>query len=192
MKTLGTMVLGAVAGLLMQASLSSNAAAQARLTADKRADVSVFAGGSSVDADYGSDRQMGYLFGADYTRFMHFFLAPSVEVRGSISPIGDAVGENVFSGGLKLQHTFRRYQPYADFLIGYGSIKFAPSLRYVADSSVVYTYGGGVDIYALRHFSVKLDLQTSNWNTGENVTYSPNAVSVGVVYHIPFGSRYSE
>jgi len=171
---------------------------QARAAADRTAEISVFGGGSFYKPDYGLAGQPAYDFGADLTWFLHrSYLAPSLELRGVVSPKGTSVGENTYSAGLKVQHRYGRVVPYADFLMGAGTIKFTnPQYQYgrgyyTSDNSKVYSFGGGVDVDIAWHFSAKGDFQYSHWDTGGNVTYTPVAYTGGVVYHIPFGDRYS-
>jgi opacity protein-like surface antigen len=149
----------------------------------------VFAGGSYIQPqpDYYKNNQKAYLFGADYNFSYHrFYVNPSVEVRALISPVDEEVGERVYSGGLKLSHTYRRrFSPYGDLLIGTGTIEYSPA-RYGAgtpsDNSVVYTYGGGVDVNIWHNLGLKADYQGSRWHTGANSTFHPRSLNLGVIY----------
>ena len=96
--------------------------AQAAATATRTLDLSVFAGGMHLSTDY-NDVDYGVVFGADLTRHFRRFDG-AVEVRATLSNQGGAVKENTFSGGLKLGKSFDRFHPYADFLIGDGTITF--------------------------------------------------------------------
>ncbi len=191
-------ILRPLAGLFLGLALTGTAFGQAGTTADRSADVNVFAGVSHVDPDYG-EPQVGYVFGADYTRFFrHLYAAPSLELRATISPKGRTVGENVYSGGLKLEHLYhRRYHAYVDALAGWSKINFvipahAPGgIVESSDTGLALTYGGGVDVDVFRNYAVKADFQGSSWRGLDIGTLSPSALTVGVVYHIPahFGHR---
>ncbi len=153
----------------------------------------VFAGGSYIQPqpEYYKNNQKAYLFGADYNFTYHrFYVDPSVEVRALISPVDEEVGERTYSGGLKLSHTFLgRYRPYGDFLIGTGTIDYAPA-RYgnqPSDNSIVYDYGGGVDVDIWRNVGLKADYQGSRWHTGSNVVFHPRSFNLGVIYSFGFG-----
>ena len=168
---------------------------QAIPTADRKSEISFFGGGSVVmpQPDFYKNNQKGYVFGADYTRFMHFGLDPSIELRALISPVDEEVGENVYSGGIKLEHRFRRFHPYGDFLVGAGTIKFNQSNFFYgynngrrSDNSTVLTYGGGVDVDVWRNWGLKGDFQDSHWNTGGNVIFHPRSLNLAVVYRLRF------
>lgn len=153
----------------------------------------IFAGGSIIQPqpDYYKNNQKAYLFGADYNfSFHHFYVDPSLEARALISPVEEEVGEKTFSGGLKLSHSYHgRYRPYGDFLVGTGTITYLPALygpNAFSDNSIVYTYGGGVDIDIWRHVGLKVDYQGSRWHTGVNTTFHPRSLNLGVVYSFGF------
>jgi len=170
---------------------------QASYTATKNAlpPFSVFGGASSVYADYGQDRQNGYFLGGAYTHnFSHIYVVPSLELRASITPMGDhSVAERTFQGGFKLEHAyFRRFHPYGEALFGTGTIRYRAGLQGVgekSDNSVVPSFGGGIDVDIIKDFGVKADYMSSHWNTGGSVTYTPNAFNYGVYYRLPFGHR---
>jgi hypothetical protein len=170
---------------------------QARPAAIRSASVSVFAAGAYVKPGFGEPGQIGYMFGGDYTPyFSNFYLKPSLEVRGSISPTGGSVGENMFGGGLRVGHRYSRFTPYADLLIGSGTLKYAtprakPGGGFAnSNNSLVYTYGGGLDISILSSVAAKIDVQGSHWDTNPDFSqvFHPGWLSFGVVYTF-FGAR---
>jgi opacity protein-like surface antigen len=190
------------AALLFAAALFVNVqgVGQATYTATiDRPPISVFAGGSYVDPqpDFYKNNQTGYVFGIDYTHSFHrFYVDPSIEVRGSISPVDEEVGENVYSGGLKLEHQYRRFHPYGDFLVGSGTIKFNQNNFFYGfnngrrpDNSIVLTYGGGVDVDVWHNLGLKADYQWSHWNTGGNVIFHPRSANAAVYYRFGFGRK---
>ncbi|ADW70357.1 outer membrane protein [Granulicella tundricola] len=163
--------------------------AQSFATAARTVSISAFAGASRVNTDYGSTNA-GYLFGADFTRHYHL-VDPSLEVRATIAP-GSSIGEKTFSGGLRLQKRFHRFQPYADLLAGAGSITFnhptvVNGIPYASDNSFIYVFGGGMDYYVTRNFAVKADYNQQLWRLGQNLNrLTPSALTIGIVYRIPF------
>ncbi len=165
---------------------ASVAAAQARPTAEKSAEIAVFLTASGVRTAYAGTTQPGLTAGVDLTRIFHrYSLGASVEGRVSFTPVLSVVGERVFSGGLRLESThFRRFRPYADFLAGAGKVGFdtPPALT---DHALVLTYGGGVDYDLFPRFSLKLDAQGSRWRLDAGGIRRPLLGSVGVVYHLP-------
>jgi len=178
--------------------------AQSMLTADKKADISVFAGYQYMNPDIGrsTDRGNGATFGGDFTRYFNKWpVAPALEVRGNYATAPFANESSILFGLRVTSELRRRFHPYADFLVGAGKINFnqPPSPTFTYDASVVYSYGGGVDFDMPRNFGAKVDFQAQSWNMGlepeftstptQNFTLAPILLTVGVNYHIPFRSR---
>ena len=173
--------------LATAALLLPRAVAQATSTATKTADLSVFFGFSTVQPDYGPYRNSGGSLGIDLTRYFHFPVAPALELRANFAN-GSTVNERSYLVGLRAQADFlTRFHPYGDFLAGPGNIHFNfPNNGYTGDNSIVYSYGGGVDIDLVNNFGAKIDFQGQHWNTGENSTFTPSLLLIGVTYRIPF------
>ncbi len=188
--------------VLVLLGIAGTAFGQSHATASKTSGLGIFAGGSYVKPGLGRPAQGGFLFGLDYTSYLfpHFYLVPSLEARGTISPktgsASDDVGENTFGGGIRVDHTYSRYTPYADFLISAGTIKYgAPAPNghgglTNSNNSFVLSYGGGVDIRIVHYLAAKVDVQGSRWNTNPDVspTFHPAQIGFGVVY-TPFSSH---
>jgi len=176
---------------------------QALTTASKGAEISVFGGYLASSPDYGGFAKKGVAAGGDFTVFLHLPVTPSLEIRGDIAS-GPAVTERTVLVGLKVEREYRTHlHPYADILVGEAQIVYHPDpyANYNADRSLNISYGGGLDIDAVRHFSVKFDFQEQNWNLGKNgvlqpsganYTLTPRTYMVGVVYHIPFRTLNSQ
>ncbi len=161
------------------------AAAQARRTADKSADVSVFGGFEYAHPDYRPGSNTGGAFGLDFTRYIQRLpIAPSLELRANFN-YGSIANERSYVFGLCVMAPFGRLRPYGDFLVGPGTIHFPHSIGYTGDNSVVYNYGGGVDLGLSPNFALKLDLQGQRWNTG-TYAFQPVLGLVGLTYTIPF------
>jgi hypothetical protein len=190
-----TTAFGAAFFLVVAMFASDQGFCQAAYTATQNLPpFSVFAGASSVDSDYGTKNQSGFFAGLDYTRNVsHIYVVPSLELRASISPMGENVAEHTYQAGFKLEHAYLgRLHPYGEALFGYGTIRYRPGLfgpNGTSDSSVVPSYGGGIDVDVYKNIAVKVDFLQSYWNTGEHVTYSPSSFNFGVLYRIPFGRR---
>jgi len=165
--------------------------AQANPTASKKADISVFGAYSRLSPDYGPQQNNGVTFGADYTRYLHWFLNPSLELRGKVAP-GDTVGERTYGGGIRVEHQFRNFHPYADFLVSSATLTFTHPIidvrgkLYKSDNSIVYSVGGGLDYDITPKWAARADYQYEFWNYGINQTLTPTVFSLGVVYRIPF------
>lgn len=167
--------------------------AQAIPAASKQADISVFGAFSRVNPDYGPQKNNGVMYGVDYTRYMHWFVTPSLEFRGRVNP-GETVGERTVGGGIRLEHPIQRFHPYADFLVSAGTLTFSHPIidvrhkLYKSDDSIVYSMGGGVDVDVTSRFAARVDYQYEFWSLGTNQTFTPTVFSLGVVYRIPFRS----
>lgn len=165
-------------------------ACQAVRTASKSADISVFAGFQDADPAYGPDHAAGGSFGADFTRYFHIPVQPSLEFRANFIS-NTFVSEHTYLVGLRAAVPFRGLRPYADFLVGPGTIHFPLNVGYLGDNSTVYSYGGGVDVPVYRNFALKLDVQGQHWNTGEFI-YTPTLGTIGINYTIPFRPHTSQ
>jgi len=178
---------------MLSLALPGNLQAQANPAASKTADISVFGTYSRVSPDYGPQTNNGYTFGANYTRYMHWFVNPSLEFRAKIAP-GTTVDEKTFGGGIRVERQFKKFHPYADFLISAGTIDFQfPNIDvrgklYKSDDSIVYSTGGGLDYDITSQWAAKADYQFEHWSLGTNQTLTPGVLSFGVVYRIPFHS----
>lgn len=169
----------------------SRAMGQASTTASRAADLSVFGGLQIADPDYGPlTNNKGAAFGVDFTRFVHLPVQPSLELRANLNS-GSYADERSYLFGLRGMAFFGPLQPYADFLVGPGDIHFPRNVGYVGDNSIVYNFGGGVELGVTHDFSLKLDLQYQRWNTGE-IRLEPLLGTVGVTYHIPFHPHMSQ
>ena len=164
---------------------------QATPVAVKKADISAFAAFTRVTPDWDAPSNKGFTFGVDVMKPVRWFLKPSLEFRGTIAH-GPTVNEDTYGGGVKVEHPIWRLHPYADFLISAGTITFnhphidARGRLYKSDNSIVYTYGGGVDYDLTPRWAAKFDYQGEHWNLGSSQTLTPRALTIGVVYRIPF------
>ena len=176
-------------------------AAQSRPTASRSSGIDLFGGFSDTDtAFYGTDRRYGGMAGIDFTQFRYIpnfsgRISPSLELRGTYTP-GTPVSELSVQGGLKVAYNYHKLHPYGALRVGGGTIKFNPFFtppgqgtivyQYSSDSSFLFVYGGGVTYDILPRWSLMADYEHQSWNLGFNpeVKFTPQAVSVGVVYHL--------
>lgn len=168
------------------------AAAQASPTATRSAGLSAFGGLQFANPEYGPPHtNKGIAFGVDYTQFLHFHVEPSLEIRANFNN-GPNADERSYLFGPRAIALFGPLQPYADFLFGPGDIHFPNATSsYTGDNSVVYNYGGGIDLRVTHNFFLKLDIQGQHWNTGE-VRFTPLLGTVGITYQIPFRPHNSQ
>jgi|GEM_PF-4775823 len=177
---------------------TTSASAQAKITADRDAEFDAFGAYTYIGRAYDtSDTNNGATLGADYTHFIKRYrglIIPSFQMRGTLSS-GSAASEKTVEGGIKLATTWRRLHPYGDFMLGGGVINFPPPANpvlgvtyYKRDASFLYIYGGGITYDVKRDWSAMADYQHQYWDLGQHpvVRFYPQALSFGVVYHIPF------
>ncbi len=180
--------LGFVFTLLLLAN-EPRCAAQADPTASKTSEISAFGGYENIDPAYGPDRNNGEGFGLNFTRyFARLPIDPSIEARVNLTN-GTDVKERTYLLGLQAKKTFfTHYHPYVDFLAGTGTIHFnTRASGYIGDNSIVYNYGGGVDIDLVHNVQLRVDYQRQLWSLGQETTsFSPSLFLFGVNYVIPF------
>jgi hypothetical protein len=170
---------------------SKSLEAQGRPTASKEAAISLFGTYSRVSTDRSSQKDNGFMVGAAYTRYLHWLLTPSLEVRCKIAT-GGTVSEKTFGGGIRVEHRFKNFYPYADFFGSYGKITFAnpitsvPGPRFYYDDSTVYSAGAGLDYDITPNWAARVDYQFEHWHTGFKNTFTPQIFSIGILYRIPF------
>ena len=180
------------------AAISPPLHAQALVTASKAAEITAFGGYMYSNPDYGFNSYKGFVGGANFTMFRHWWVDPSIEARFDYTA-GTGISEHAFLVGPRAQKDYGRFHPYIDFLVGEGHISYNPPPSFSpndhGDGGINLTYGGGADIDVVRNFSLKVDFQQQNWNLGTNIpfqpdgsnyTLTPRTLSVGVTYHFPF------
>jgi hypothetical protein len=168
--------------------------AQATAVRSRTAEVSSFVGFTSVAPDYGGGHNEGLVWGADYMWYLPW-LSPAIEARYKITPGGTnaAVGQTTFGGGIRIEHQFSYFHPYADFMVSNGWISFAQD-DYLGgngvghNTSVVYSYGGGLDYDFARQWAIRADYQGEHWNLEETppITLTPRVITVGILYRFRF------
>ncbi len=166
-----------------------HSSAQGTPTGSKAMDLAAFGGYINADPDNNNSKRIsGVGLGADFTRYFHFPVAPSLELRYNYAS-GTRVTEASYLAGLRVQvDVLRRLHPYGDFLIGYGTIHYNVPLHpgYTGDNAAPRYYGGGIDLDVTGNFQARIDYQAQHWNFGVGNVSSPTAVMIGVRYVIPF------
>lgn len=173
---------------LLLLSAASHVPAQALHTATKTADLSGFFGYTTAQPDYGPNRNSGGTLGVNLTRYFHFPVAPSIELRANFVN-GPVVNERSYLVGLRAHGQIGRWRPYGNFLVGPGNLHFNfPSDGYTGDNSIVYSYGGGIEIDVVNNFAAKVDYQGQHWRTGLGTsnTFTPSLLMIGFAYHFQF------
>jgi hypothetical protein len=176
--------------------------AQARPTASRVAQVSVFGGWAPTQTDFGYHTKNGYMFGGDFGVFpARWWLSPALEFRYTHAR-NNPVTETSYLVGPRFQRDFGRFRPYGDVLFGVGKIDYHPVIvpGDAHDSGRNISYGGGLDIGLTHHVYLKLDFLQQNWNLGKDgnfantgdYTLSPRNATVGVVYDFSYSNLHKQ
>jgi hypothetical protein len=177
--------------------------AQAVPASQRKAEVSAFALYSRVTPDYGPTNNNGMTVGFDYTRLTNWWVKPSLELRAKFAN-GTTADEKTFGGGIRAVKPMGKFSPYADFMLSYGSINLhlqnppllADGTPYTSDTSIVYSYGGGLDYPLFGNFAARGDFQYEKWYLDKYTPadyhplhLSPYSVNFGVVYRFGYTHR---
>ena len=176
--------------------LTHTAQAQAEMTAQRPADLQAFVSYGVTLPDYArTSHSFGLTAGAHYDRSFGSRFIPGLELRAS-SNSGSVITEHAYLFGPRVHTELRRrYHPYADFLVGAGSLKHLEDGTMVPDGGFVYDVGLGMDIDLVHNVMFKEDFQLQSWNLGPNSYTNPNGgdfkispmvLTFGVSYRIPF------
>ena len=166
---------------------------QSSPTASKESIISVFGAYSLISTDREASRISGVTFGTDLSIYAPSGFVPSLEARVQIAPGSLAYdGQNTYGGGIRIDRPIKRFVPYFDFLVSYGHLSFTnPTTIYKHDNSVVYAGGGGLEYNLSTQWAARADYLFEHWDIGttNNVlsgAFSPQIVTVGIAYRIPF------
>ena len=173
----------AVAVLLYAACFRPvHAHAQGVATASRRFEPSVFLGVTGTYTGLEGTRNAGVTAGFDLGFHPFFGLLPALEIRGTY-PIssGAVVGEESFSGGLRVTKRIGRFRPYVNVLFGRGQLNYqnggyivpVQNFEYLQSTSNVISPGLGVEVDLTTHFALLLDGQYQRWT----VPFTPDSTS---------------
>lgn len=171
--------------------------AQSDPTATQKFRIDAFGMLSYVRPDYGGAlKNAGATVGGDISMPGIGRWQPGIELR-ALGSGGRVSNQTAYLFGPRIAATYGNLQPYVNFEIGYGSIKFNDPLvfngvPYVKDNSLVYAYGGGADYSLSTHWALRGDVLAQRWKTGASEgPFHPLAISAGVRYHFHFHSKTS-
>ncbi len=182
--------------VFVAAVLFTSVAAHAQATTETASQslrIRPFATYSRVDTDYGGTNN-GATVGVDLDfKVPHLYgIRPGLDVREVFSS-GDVVNERSFSGGPQIVFNAGRYHPYADFLIGAGTITFPhPTIPgYTHDNSTVYSFGGGIDVSVTQSWAVRVDYMRQHWKLESDLpAFYPSQLSFGLRYQLHLRNKY--
>lgn len=189
-----------LSGLFAVAGGVWSASAQALPTSSRVLDPAVFAGVTAVETGLGSGRNVSLTAGIDLDLPARHGLEPALEYRGTYAIDQghvDSLKSNLL--GLKVSTELKRFNPYADLLVGRGETTYANGgfqvpnkpVFYTESASNVFSFGGGLDVFVSGHLAVKFDVQAQRYSSP--VTASGSVISengtIGVVYAFRLGHR---
>jgi len=181
-------------------SIAWLANAQALPTATQPLRLSAFGGATGADVGLGSSRNLGATAGVDAGFGSFFGLQPAIEIRGTDAADGHVVSSHKDAlVGIRIGHSFGRFQPYVDVLYGRGILYYgyggypnpAFTLLYTHTAGNIFSPGAGIDFTLTEHFGVKIDEQyqrVATPVTTSHVIYI-TPLTVGVIYHFNFNRR---
>jgi hypothetical protein len=168
-------------------------------------DLSVGAGGSSFDVDWGHGRMYGETVWIDwYSRRMPRWLqglgleieARDISHNRHLPPQYNLRQDTAGGGVIYSWRHFRNVRPYAKYVVAFGSYDFSPvpvspNQFYSHDTRTLWAPGFGLEVRAYRPIWVRLDYEYQTWQTLLGKTPNPQGVTVGVAYSFayPFPRR---
>jgi opacity protein-like surface antigen len=205
----GKLLFGCIIALLLILTAAPSSAQAVYSAEQDRPVLSVGAGFSLFNQDYGPHETYGETIFADYhPPFMPDFLsgvnfealARDISVDRQTVPSGNNnpnAGKpieprtDILGGGL-IYHPqrlrFHRFEPYVRGLIAFGSIDFTSSNPdYSHDTRVMYEFGGGTDIRLTHRISARADYGYQFWPALFGRGLNPQGFTVGGMYN--FGRR---
>ncbi len=162
-------------------TFSSSAHAQASVaTASRRADLQV--GGYFVvvpKPDYTDHTFYGGGAYATYDFMPHFGVEASYRQANTSS--NEKTYERTYEVGGRYVRHYGRFAPYARASYGRGVFNFPDNTANLAYN--MFSFGGGVDMRAMKHINVRADYEYQHWLSFLHSGLSPQVISIGAAYH---------
>lgn len=155
--------------------------------------ISIGAGVSNMDVDWGKSRMYGGTLWIDYypTQLPHMLNGLGVDVEGRDvnydrpAHVPTNFRQDTAAGGpIYTWNHFRNFQIYGKGLVGFGSLDFYihPTSNYRHETRTVYAPGGGILAHAYKHVWVRADYEYQFWPDLFQKTFDPQGFTVGAVY----------
>jgi len=155
--------------------------------------ITIGAGVSNFDVDWGKSRMMGGTLWIDYypTYLPHFLRGLGVDAeardlnydRPNTVP-SDFRQDTAAGGPIYTWRRFPNFQIYAKGLVGFGSLDFfityTPNYRH--ETRTIYAPGGGLLVHAYKQVWVRADYEYQFWPDLFQKTDDPQGFTVGAVY----------
>ena len=173
-------------------SASIPAFSQVAPEAEPRLPLSVGVAYSNFNTDW-TGRLQGPMFWANYSFYNRpaFLNGFGIEVEGRDLNYGRSAGQynlrmdTIAGGPIYTVRHYRRFHPYAKYLIGYGSIDFTllKFPNYKHDSRTVYDPGGGAEYRVWQNVWVRGDYEYQFWTSLFNHhDLNPRGFTIGAAY----------
>jgi len=184
-------------------SLTSMAFGQAAPAGTQQLQLSAFGGLTGTYIGFEGGKNLAITAGADVTYLGFRRFLPAFELRGTY-PIDDGhiSSEKNFLLGPKVTYPIGRLHPYADLLVGRGTLDYLnggiivitpnSALLYLSTNTFIFSPGVGLDYSLTHNIEAKVDGQFQHWNTpvtSSGSIYS-KALTVGFVYNFDFNPRH--
>jgi opacity protein-like surface antigen len=151
---------------------------------------------STYDTDWNSTLSGGRLSGGTVWADWNFYHLPplldgfGLEVEGrdlNYDRTGNdpKMRQDTLEGGvIYTTHFYRRFHPYAKFLVGDGSIDFTSTLPYYShDTRIMYTPGGGADTRFYKSLWLRVNYEYQFWpDFFQHNALNPRGWDIGVAY----------
>lgn len=179
--------------LPLAALLPEIATGQATGTAYQGVRLYAYGTGSYVRPDYGGAlKNAGAMVGGTANVYTLYPFQLGFDLR-AVGSGGRVSKEYFFGGGPRVQMDLGRFEPFAQFHVGYGRLAFQYVTKpgYTHDESLVKAYGGGLDYRLSRAWAVRGEVERQSWHfSGYTSSFYPLAVSAGVRYQFHFHNRF--
>ena len=156
-------------------------------------------GASNLNVDWGTNRMYGISAWAEWRPGLlpRFLEGLGLEAEGRDIDYGrpSALPPNfrIDTGGGGPMYTYRRFrkiQPYAKFLVEFGSLDANSHSIYAHHfTRTVYAPGGGIQYRLVRHLWARADYEYQMWPHLFAKTFDPQGFTAGFSYDLGFHSR---
>jgi hypothetical protein len=160
-------------------------------------DLSIGAGASSYDVDWGHGRMYGITVWADwYPQSMPKALhglgveaeARDISFDRHLPPQFNLRQDTAGAGPIFAWRHFRYFHPYAKYLISYGRYDFSPTPTGSHASLALWAPGAGFEIRIFRPIWLRGDYEYQTWQKLFGKTPNPQGITAGIAYNFAYPS----
>lgn len=161
------------------------AKAQAKHTAERRADLQIGLDFGITKSDYTVDKLKGGGLYATLDFTPHF--GGEFDLRQANSSTGDSLYERTYEVGGRYFRNYGKASPYVKAMVGRGVFNFPQNIANLAYN--MFAGGVGLDLKILPYLNARADYEYQRWVSFPPTGLKPQVFSVGVAYHFPSGLR---